>query len=247
MFYLHELCDAFPLYSVTILSISLPRRTARPDLMGPHGGFSHLVSSSGGGVGAFSSAPRLSHTPASAAVAAASADFQPPYFPPPYQQQPPPQSALDFHHHHPHHNPHHPHHQMDPYGQINPFQAAAAASQHGYNPLHVSTHVPGDRSANGAGGGVVNGNLASRRDMVDPLGNMHMGGLRGCGKGSPTRGLHDGAQRPRCYERTRPTRPPPRFRPSGSGPSSPQSARQSTSWSGGCQSGEYRALTLAAK
>ena len=152
--------------------------------MGPHGGFSHLVSSSGGGVGAFSSAPRLSHTPASAAVAAASADFQPPYFPPPYQQQPPPQSALDFHHHHPHHNPHHPHHQMDPYGQINPFQAAAAATQHSYNPLHVSTHVPGDRSANGGGGAVVNGNLGSRRDMVDPLGNMHMGGYEAAVRGA---------------------------------------------------------------
>ncbi|GFS09474.1 hypothetical protein ElyMa_001299400 [Elysia marginata] len=155
----------------------------RPDLMGPHGGFSHLVSSSGAGVGAFSSAPRLSHNSSAAAVAAAS-DFQPPYFPPPYQQQPPPQSALDFHHHHPHHNPHHPHHQMDPYGQINPFQAAAAATQHGYNPLHVSTHVPGDRSANGGGGAVVNGNLGSRRDMVDPLGNMHMGGYEAAVRGA---------------------------------------------------------------
>ncbi|CAG5133486.1 unnamed protein product, partial [Candidula unifasciata] len=82
----------------------------RPDLVGHHGGFGHLVSS---GSGSFSSAPRLSHTPAGAA------DFQPPYFPPPYQ----PQQAMDFHHH-----------QVDPYSHVNPFQQS---SQH-YNQLHPS-------------------------------------------------------------------------------------------------------------
>ncbi|BFZ00088.1 hypothetical protein BsWGS_03127 [Bradybaena similaris] len=85
----------------------------RPDLVGSHGGFGHLVSTSSG---SFSSAPRLSHTPAGAG------DFQPPYFPPPYQ----PQQAMDFHHH-----------QVDPYGHVNPFQQSG---QH-YNQLH-----PTDRS-----------------------------------------------------------------------------------------------------
>ncbi|XP_059163606.1 transcription factor AP-2-beta-like [Physella acuta] len=81
----------------------------RPDLVGSHGGFGHLVSS---GSGSFSTAPRLSHTPAGAA------DFQPPYFPPPYQ----PQQAVDFHHH-----------QVDPYSHVNPFQQT---TQH-YNQLHA--------------------------------------------------------------------------------------------------------------
>ncbi|XP_012939979.1 transcription factor AP-2-beta [Aplysia californica] len=71
----------------------------RPDLVGGHGGFSHLVSTSSG---TFTGAPRLSHTPAGAP------DFQPPYFPPPYQ----PQQAVDFHHHA----------QVDPYSHVNPFQ-----------------------------------------------------------------------------------------------------------------------------
>ncbi|KAK0062873.1 transcription factor AP-2-beta-like isoform X2, partial [Biomphalaria pfeifferi] len=80
----------------------------RPDLVGSHGGFGHLVSS---GSGSFSSAPRLSHTPGGAT------DFQPPYFPPPYQPQ------QDFHHH-----------QVDPYSHVNPFQQTP---QH-YNQLHPS-------------------------------------------------------------------------------------------------------------
>ncbi|XP_070194112.1 transcription factor AP-2-epsilon-like [Littorina saxatilis] len=78
----------------------------RSDLVGGHGGFSHLVSSNST---TFSSAPRLTHTPAG--------DFQPPYFPPPY----PPQQPMDFHHAHVNAG--------DPYSNVNPFQ------QNHYNQL----------------------------------------------------------------------------------------------------------------
>jgi len=55
------------------------------------------------------SAPRLSHTPntAAAAAAAAAAEFQPPYFPPPYMPGHPGQQAVDFSAHDPYHTLHH--------------------------------------------------------------------------------------------------------------------------------------------
>ncbi|KAH9487889.1 hypothetical protein Btru_067397 [Bulinus truncatus] len=100
--------DSVKLYNLDSVKLYNLDSDRRPDLVGSHGGFGHLVSS---GSGSFSTAPRLSHTPGGAT------DFQPPYFPPPYQPQ------QDFHHH-----------QVDPYSHVNPFQQAP---QH-YNQLHPS-------------------------------------------------------------------------------------------------------------
>jgi len=84
----------------------------RPDLVGSHGGFGHLVSSSSASYGG---APRLSHPRAT------DAPFQPPYFPPPHN----PHQAMDFNQH------------VDYYSaQVNPFQQASSQSH--YNQIHAA-------------------------------------------------------------------------------------------------------------
>ncbi|XP_076441322.1 transcription factor AP-2-epsilon-like isoform X2 [Babylonia areolata] len=98
--------------TAAILLGDLMTQDRRPDLVGGHGGFSHLVSSNSS---TFSPAPRLTHAPAG--------DFQPPYFPPPYTGQQP----MDFHHSHV--NP-------DPYSNVNPFQ-----QNHHYNQLAGERNV----------------------------------------------------------------------------------------------------------